>query len=363
MNKVISDRVYGCLIGGAIGDALGAPAEGLSHEQVKDRYERIEEFEPYSHPFSDGEPGSVTDESTLRQYIAFAIAENNGRITTDEYASVLRTRLSLDRTWVPEEITLKKLLAGVDPRRTGKGNITTATLTAAITPLGVINACDPQTAFNDGYLLASVHHEGIERVSAAMVAAGIAEALSPNASVDDVLEVMYMYAPDVLCRGIDLSLELTEDNDSMVGFTERFYDELLDWRWSPVQWNRDRFHDGELISGRSIEIIPAVTGILSVCSDNPNRTLTEAVRFGRDSDTITSLVGGIIGAVYGASAFRTEWIEQCERANTDLFEELEGDPDANFESMAMRLVDALEVENKRKRSLTVTVDELLEPID
>lgn len=360
MVKPITDRVYGCLIGGAIGDALGAPAEGLSYEQVRDRYGRLEEFEPYSHPFSDGEPGSVTDDSTLRQYIAFAIAKHEGRITADEYANVLRTRLSLERTWVPEEITLKKLLAGVDPRRTGRGNIPTATLTAAITPIGVVNACDPQTAYNDAFLVASVHHDGLERASAATVAAGVAEALSPDASLEDVLDTLYSHAPDVLRRGFELSLELADENDSMVAFTQRFYDELLDWRWPPVEWDRDRYHAGELISGRSIEILPAVVGILSICGDDPNRTLVEAVGFGRDSDTIASLAGGFVGALYGASALRSEWINQCEDANTDLFAELEGDPDADFRSMAERLVDALAAEIERKRSHVATVENLLD---
>lgn len=359
MVKTAIDHVYGCLIGGAIGDALGAPVEGMPYDKVRERYGHLDDFKPYSHPFSDGEPGSVTDDSTLRQYIAFAIANNEGRITVDEYASVLRTRLSLERTWVPEEITLKKLLTGIDPRRTGQGNIPTATLTAAITPVGIVNACDPQTAYNDAYLLASVHHDGIEQASAAAVAAGIATAVSPDASIDDVLDVLYSYAPDVLCRGFDLSLELAEENDSMLTFTQRFYDELLDWRWPSVEWDKERFHAGELMSGRSIEILPAVAGILSICGDDPNRTLVEAVRFGRDADTIASLTGGFVGAVYGASALRSEWIDQCESANTDLFEELEDDSDANFESMAVRLVNALEAETERKHSHVTAVEELL----
>jgi ADP-ribosylglycohydrolase len=34
------DRVYGCLIGGAVGDALGAPTEFLSLPSIKGRTDR-----------------------------------------------------------------------------------------------------------------------------------------------------------------------------------------------------------------------------------------------------------------------------------------------------------------------------------
>ncbi len=37
MSRDILDAVYGCLIGGAIGDALGAPVEGLNYFMEGDR--------------------------------------------------------------------------------------------------------------------------------------------------------------------------------------------------------------------------------------------------------------------------------------------------------------------------------------
>src|SRR3954447_18114357 len=35
------DRVRGCLLGAAVGDALGAPLEGLSSQQIKSHYGRV----------------------------------------------------------------------------------------------------------------------------------------------------------------------------------------------------------------------------------------------------------------------------------------------------------------------------------
>jgi ADP-ribosylglycohydrolase len=38
------DRVYGSLIGQAVGDALGAPTEGMSVSEIADTYGWIEDF-------------------------------------------------------------------------------------------------------------------------------------------------------------------------------------------------------------------------------------------------------------------------------------------------------------------------------
>ena len=38
------DRVRGCLLGMAVGDALGAPLEGLSHQQIRTHYGRVRNY-------------------------------------------------------------------------------------------------------------------------------------------------------------------------------------------------------------------------------------------------------------------------------------------------------------------------------
>jgi hypothetical protein len=58
-------------------------------------------------------------------------------------------------------------------------------------------------------------------------------------------------------------------------------------------------------------------------------------------------VGCLGGALRGAKAIRQDWIETCEQANRDLFEELEGDPQANFYATAQRLHSVLLHQKKR----------------
>ena len=45
-NSVLLDKVRGCLYGGAIGDALGAPAEGYTPARIRELYGKITDFVP-----------------------------------------------------------------------------------------------------------------------------------------------------------------------------------------------------------------------------------------------------------------------------------------------------------------------------
>lgn len=102
-------------------------------------------------------------------------------------------------------------------------------------------------------------------------------------------------------------------------------------------------------SSSTTEFIPVAIAILSLCDGDVNRSIVEAASFGRDSDAIATVAGSLTGAIEGAEEIRPDWIEHCEQANTDLFEELEGDPGANFRGMADGLVTALQNERRRAR--------------
>jgi hypothetical protein len=90
-----------------------------------------------------------------------------------------------------------------------------------------------------------------------------------------------------------------------------------------------------------------------------NRCLAEGAGFGRDADTIASVLGCLAGALHGAHAIRADWIEVCEQANRDFFTELEGNPQANFRSMAERLVAAIASERDHARQRLETLAAIL----
>jgi len=359
MTRSIAERVYGCLIGGAIGDALGAPVEGWSYRQIRAEYGKVETFRTYDNPHSRGKPGSVTDDTVMRHYLCVAINERNGRITPDEYADVLQQHLNTDRVWVTEEVVVRKLAAGINPWEAGRGNIPTGTAAMSIAPVGIVNAANPRQAYQDGFNIASVNQDRVNRDTAATVAAGIAEALSPDATVESVIEVMLSHSSDTVFRALDLALDLAEESSTVDEFVERFYEELLDWSWPAVEWDLDLYREGRVFSADSIEFLPAVVGILSLCGDDVDQSLVESASFGRDCDTIASLTGNFVGALHGTDGLRDEWVETCEEANAEFLDEVHGDEDVDFETVAGWMVEALESEQHRAQQRVNTLDTVL----
>lgn len=361
MSSDISDRIYGCLIGGAIGDALAAPIEGWSYDRIRREYGTVDDFKPYYMPFANTEPGSVTSDTALRQYLSLAIVKHGRRIGPTEFSEVLQEHLNPNRVWVNDEIIVKKLSAGISPWDSGRGAVQDSKILSAVTPIGIINAFDPDQAYQDAFLIASVFHDDFHRDAAGIVAAGVARACEPDATLEDVLEVMMDQSSSVLYRAIDIGLHLSSRSESVNEFVSEYYDRHLDWRWPAVHWDREKFEEGEIFSASAVEIIPVAMAILSLCSGDVNRSIVESANFGRDSDAIASLAGGISGTLHGAGKIRQSWIDDCEAANREFFEELEDDPEANFKSMADRLEVVLHNERNALERRAEDLDDLLSP--
>ena len=225
----------------------------------------------------------------------------------------------------------------------------------AIAPIGIINAGNPAQAYQDGFNIAFINQDNVNRDTAASVAAGVAAAFLPDVTVDSVLKTMTEYSSDLLRRGIILTMDLAYDSSSVDEFTEKFYDKMLDWTWPSRGWKKDRF-----FSGNSLEFVPAAMALLYLCKGDVEESIVEGASFGRDCDTIASVIGNIVGAMHGASVIRRDWIETTEEANADFFEELEGDKDANFYSMAYRMVEAIKSERQTTQERLKMLDEILD---
>ena len=348
MAQDLLDAVYGSLIASAIGDALGAPVEGWYWTEIREKYGRITELMPgtiantglnYGGANLPPQPGWITDDTTMRHYMCLAIANKQGRITPDDYAKVLLEKFNPNRVWINERSIVLKLRAGVSPWDSGKGAIPAGCATMCISPIGIINAGNPPQAFQDGITLAYINQDEHNRDGAGTMAAGVAAALTPGATLESVLDEMSRHSTFLIRRAIDLTMDLALQSKDIDDFAEKYYSKMLDWSWPSRNWSKDHF-----FSGNSIELIPITMAILYLCHGDVNQSMIEAASFGRDCDTTASMAGAIGGALHGASAVRQDWITTVETANEDFFIELEGDASANFHSMAVRLVSALKAE-------------------
>jgi ADP-ribosylglycohydrolase len=333
MNPTLLDRVSGSLLGGAIGDALGAPVEGWHWEDIRAQHGKLEQFRPFDCGYARG-AGHVTDDSYLRHLLCLSIVERGGRVTPDEFAATLAAKMNPARLWVNETLALHKIRQRMNPWwETGRGNIPAGCATMAIPPVGIVNAGDPRQAYQDAFCIASVNQDGNNRDFAACFAAGIAAAFRPGAAEESVIAACFDHSDDLSRRALRWSLELAGQSATVDEFADRFYrSPLLDWSWPQHRWTpRDHF------CGNSIEFVPVVPAILRLCAGDPNRAIIEGANFGRDCDTIGSCVGSVVGILYGAGALREAWKNEVEAANADIFLELHGDASQGFRAMAEKL--------------------------
>lgn len=357
MDETLLDKVFGCLIGGAIGDAMGAPAEDWHYSDIRPKFGRINTFLPQPARKRDGAPGQITDDTTLRHYMCLAIIRKGGRITPDDYARIWLSDLNPERLFFTERIVLEKLKLGMNPWETGRGQPLADAAIMAVAPVGIINAGDPAQAYQDAFNISSIHQDGIERDAAASTAAGFAAAFLPDATPVSVLDVMYEHGTFDTRRLITIGRELAAETSNFDRFTEQFYLRFLDRSFPrPPDWV---WHKDRTVSPTSREVLPIVAGLFELCEGKPEACISAGASFGRDADTIATVLGGLSGALFGASAIPGDWIAQSEQANVGFFREVSPDKMSSFRSTAEEMVQALRAERERVAARLAMLDELI----
>src|SRR5690606_10820749 len=87
-------------------------------------------------------------------------------------------------------------LSSCDPRQGGIGNMVNCGAAMYIAPVGVVNACDPQAAYDEAIAFASGHQHSYGLEAAGVLAAAIAAAFIPGTTIEAVAETAYHLAKD-----------------------------------------------------------------------------------------------------------------------------------------------------------------------
>ena len=294
MNTQLFQKVYGCMLGGVIGDAMGAPAECWTYEQIKEQFGWINDFE-----------GEGTDDSAIKLILCEAIIKNRGHITADEFADAFLANKDKysHLFFIPVLNMLHKVESKLClPVYAGVGNMPSSSSAMAISPMGIINASNPRRAALETYDVAGLIHAGDStfcRDGACAMAAAVAEAMNPASTVESVLDASTKYlhkdSSRELLERIRLSLALAEQTKGYEAFREAYYEKYL----------------GDIVCD-SRETIPCVLVLFKFAEGDPVKAIEYAANFGRDTDTIASMVGALCGAFGGVSALKPEWVKKIE---------------------------------------------------
>ena len=260
-NRKSENRVRGALFGVAVGDALGAPLEFLSAEEIKARHGCVREMIGGGWLFLN--PGEVTDDTQMSLCVARGIAQN-----PNDPISAIR----------------QNFMEWFDAGPADVGNQCRAVLTAA-RHNGWDRALEPLKGFGDriegnGALMRTIYpplYYGLDHTEKTVA---IAEITHPGPT-----------STRLCVEYCDLVARFVQDGDHGK---------------EQVRFDRGAGSTGYVLDSYNVA--------LECFADTHSfeEGLIEAINRGGDADTIGAIYGGIAGAYYGHDAIPERWINCLE---------------------------------------------------
>lgn len=342
MNIHLRKKFFGCIAGSYIGSSMGAATEGLTWQQIKERFGYVNEFLPLkqsAHFTTRTMPPGTTEDGIERQkFMCLAILDKKDRINSWDLVQAWLKYGDIEKMKVnasPFDVELYILAkAGVPSRRLGTFQPINDVVAfpRSCHAIGLINACDPLQAALDAFELGTVYcedniHEcGLEW--GAVVCAAIAEACKPDSTLDSVIEAAKTYCKRMLYPEIatdapmdfyrearpSVLYEVIDKIDKAVNYakTSRTIDELRD----KIDAS---FATGGVTFGmsRSPEIVCRGLAIFYFLKADVVEAIKASVNFGRDTDCTAAIAAGLSGAFSGGDAIPEKWIETVDNATME----------------------------------------------
>jgi ADP-ribosylglycohydrolase len=332
----LADKFAGCILGGAIGDGLGTATEGRTPEAIRERFGgRVEDFMPPFASKPDGRhkgDGYVSDDTLMVLALCRAYLAKGGQLDAHDMLTYFLPEMVDKPTWIPEYqremplierlfypekyLLIRLRLASVNPREAGIGNMVNCGAAMYAAPVGLMNAGDPDTAYARAVNIFSAHQYSYGLEAAALMAACIAEALRPTATIESIVQTALRLAKDGTCKALEAVIQAarTAPADEIATQTHlRTAMEPYDTVKGGVQeFERAGAYPSQL---HSIEELPLALACLLVANGDYTKAVLGAVNYGRDSDSIAGMAGAIIGAWVGKSGLPQRWAGEISTRN------------------------------------------------
>ncbi|MFG2112564.1 ADP-ribosylglycohydrolase family protein [Streptomyces sp. NPDC048718] len=290
------DRARGALLGLAVGDALGAPAENLRPSEIRRRWGRIEGF------VTDRPAG--TDDTEYAVFSGLLLARHGSALTVaDVERAWHRWIADLDErpfrgAGFSERGTLENLRRGLAaPISAQHRHAWSDGLAMRAAPFGVFAAGRPAEAARLVAVDGSVSHEGEGIYGGQAVAAGVAAAMG-GGSVTSVVAAALSAIP-------------------MDSWTARSIRRAVvaAGRAGTDPPERERAVRSAVVIGGhpwtdlAPEAVALSFGAFAAARGDFRTAVLTAVNMGRDADTTAAVAGALAGARCGASAIPGEWAD------------------------------------------------------
>jgi ADP-ribosylglycohydrolase len=308
MTLAIADRIVGCLNGIAAGDAIGKQAEMLSREDVLRWY-------PHGIRGFEGTPGAIipryvgnskrqwrigetTDDTERTLAVARAIIADRAV----SHVSIGREMLRCTKSVHPGVKSLWEFHQAADPTRIATAHDGCGAATR-VAPVGMFYGSDRLDELVNGAREASIStHGGSLAIAAAAATAAAVSAAIDAACPRRVLELAERAAAEAERRWPDRAAPV------FANAIRTIHDDLVSL---PVL--RPAEIGARSFPNQPMTIVPLALA-LATAVHSAEEAILLAANIGGDSDSVASIAGGILGAMY-PSTVNHHWSAVVERVN------------------------------------------------
>jgi len=302
---------------------MGDPVEGMPWEKIEEEYGFFDRFiaqdkpervrpqargVPWKYFAHHRPPGTTEDGMERHKLCTSAVIRKGGRISIEDLAETWMSDVDPEKIGYlmtsQDLVIYNQIRYGVPSWEVGRnaswpGFIGT---TKMIMPVGMVNACNPRQAGQDALDLGQIKDvRGVPGNYAlevcAGVAAGVSEALRPDATPSSVIDTVLSFLTESPSREVMDGLERAKASDS---------------------WKDLRPYFAERYAGRpgsnAVEVLSGGLACFWMADGQPREAILYAINLGRDTDCKAYVAGGLAGALRGIDALPADWVRVVDAA-------------------------------------------------
>jgi ADP-ribosylglycohydrolase len=299
-------KYVGCMLGAAIGDALGKQNEGITREYILKRGCIYDYGAALSGTPGDKlRPGDYTDDTEQMLVLAGSLIDNKGFDVTDFSQRIakwgkeaLKDPIRKSFVGPSSAHAMERLNSGVSWKESGS-DIPSCGSAMRVAPVGLFYDDLDDVESNAALSSIPTHNNKTSIAGAVAVAIAVRCALEEKECAEIISETCARTSKyDAgIAEKIKLSFEL-RNNDPGEVFS--------------------RIGTSYLV----FDTVPCAFYCFTRHFNNPESAIIEAVNAGGDTDSIACITGALCGAFHGSGSFPERWIEGLE--NRGIIEEIAG---------------------------------------
>lgn len=326
------DKVLATFLAGAIGNVMGSPVEDRDYPWIVENHGIVNSLM---------NPGRLEteDDAAMTQLWAETYVLLGGRMRLEDLADTFRKKLKRSGYYYDGQHGYDLLMGEkIPPHACGHWNIVTGSSMMGCHPCGIYHAGDPSSAAADARELAYLWQRGFDVHGAAIMCAAVAEAISPGATVESVLDAAlkaapaepqaYFSSPGGRNAGEHLSraLRVVEGFTDVLEVRSTLYRHFLEYNGQDP-W----------------EVVTFTLCIFKVADGDVLQCMIGGANIGRDSDTIASLSAVLGACLHGTAGIPEKFLSLFSEENMKEYKYLSRELVRLVKMRCLRSADVAEV--------------------